>query len=332
VFVRWIRAMVVVLIAAALSLSAAAAGGASPLRALEIATGSVGGAFHLVGAAVARELESALRIPVTAAVTQGSAENVRLLDRGSVELAIIASNAIWPAWKGEHPYQERSYRNMRLVMYLYPNPTVFYALRSSGISKIRELKGRRVGVGTAPATWDHLTGAFLAAHGLDYSKDIRKVYGSFDALARQVGDGLLDAAIGTASGGILIPAIQELALQKPLNFLEWDEAAIKKLSTEYPYFFPATVPGRNLPGYAAGRDYATVDLGGPYLVARADLPVNVVYRITEVIYKRLKELSEQVSYLKGVAGDPRLLTSRLGDIPFHPGAERFWRDVGLWGR
>lgn len=43
--------------------------GGSPLRDLEMGTASIGGAFYVVGTAIARELEAALRIPVVASVT-----------------------------------------------------------------------------------------------------------------------------------------------------------------------------------------------------------------------------------------------------------------------
>lgn len=251
------------------------------------------------------------------------------MERGSIELGIIASNAVWPAWYGQRPY-DRAYRNMRLVAYLYPNPVVFFALRSSGIDRIAQLKGKRVGVGPGPSTWDHLTGPFLEAHEIDYNRDVRRVYASFEDLATQVGDGLLDASIGTASAGILIPAIEQLASQKTLNFLEWDAAAIEKLAREIPYFSPALVPGTNLPAYTR-QEYKTVDLGGPYLVARADLPDDLVYRIAEVLHTRLEAIAEGVSYLRAAAQRPALLVSRLGDVPFHPGAERYWRTRGLWG-
>lgn len=300
------------------------------LKKFEVGGGSVGGVYFIAANTFADLFQKKLgmNIPFTASASEGSAENVRLIDLGRMEAATIASNAMYPSWYGQKPY-EKQYRNGRIVMWVFPNPTVFFALAEKNITKIKDLKGKRVGVGAGPSTWDHLAGPFLEAHGIDYKKDIRRVYGSFEDLSNQVRDGLLDASIGNISAGVnLLPAISALATEKRLAFLDWDTQAVEGLSAKIPYFKKAIVKAAALPGRQT--DYLTVDLGAQLFVVRHDLPEELVYKITEVIHKNLTELVKTVKFFSYAVDNPKFMTQKLGEVEFHPGSLRYWKEVGLW--
>src|SRR5690606_6083582 len=99
-------------------------------------------------------LERELGVPALAVPTAGSSENLRLIDRGRMHFAIGAANNLHPAWYGEGTYSEQEYRSFRILFYIAPNAVTFAALRSSGLNTVRDLVGKRVGVGTDPTTWD----------------------------------------------------------------------------------------------------------------------------------------------------------------------------------
>ena len=300
------------------------------LRKFEVGGGSVGAIYHVCASAFADLLQRKLgmKIPFSASVTEGSGENVRLIEKDSVEAATIASSALYLSWKGQKPY-EKPYRGARIVMRVFPNPTVFFALADRGLTKVSDLKGKRIGVGAGPTTWDVLTGPFIEAHGIDYKKDIKRVYASFEDLCNQVRDGLLDASIGNVSGGIaLLPAISALAFERKLVFLEWDPKAIESVPAQIPYFNKVVVPAASLPGRQT--DYVTLDLGSMQFVVRDDLPEELVYRMTKVIHENLSELSNSVSVFKYIVSNPKFMTGRLSDVEFHPGSVRYWKEKGLW--
>ena len=300
------------------------------LKKFEIGGGSMGGAYYVTANAFADLFRRKLGmdIPFTASATEGSAENVRLLDGRRIEGGKIAASALFLAWNGQKPY-EKKYRNLRMVMRVFPNPTVFFALEGRNITRISDLKGKRVGCGVGRATWDVLTKPFLEAHGIDYEKDIKRVYGSFEDLCNQVRDGLLDTAIGNVSGGMnLLPAIAALAAQKKLVFLEWDPKAIDRLSAEIPYHNKVVVKAAALPGRQS--DYATVDIGSKQFVLRDDIPEELAYRITKVIHENLGELADTVKIFEYIKQNPTFMTQRLGDVEFHSGSVRYWKEAGLW--
>lgn len=297
-------------------------------RSLEILTSSVGGAYYVIGGTFAKQLQSDLRMPITAAPSSGAAENLRMMDNGSVGASLLPLNGLWPAWQGMEPY-EKAYKDVRLVMYVNPVYAFFYALQSSGLTQVGDLKGSRVGVGTGAPVWGHISGPLLEAGGLNYETDITKVYGGLGDLGRMVGDGLLPASIGLSSAGAPYPVVQQLAAEKNLSYLEWNVEALDTLADAVPYFNRGQIPGSSLGGYS-GEVFETVDIGGPYLTVRADLDDEFVYRMTRSLHQALPQMAADVAFLRWLSENEAAAALPAGDIPFHPGAERYWREVNLW--
>lgn len=312
------------------ALPAGAQAPAPQIKKFEIGSGAMGGVYYVSGNAIANVLQKklGLKIPITASATEGSAENIALLDQNRIQAGTVASNALYTAWQGLKPYKKK-HTELRLLMQVFPNPTVFVALASKNITKLSELKGKRIGAGSGPSTWDILTGPFLETHGINYKADVKKVYGSWEDLANQVGDGLLDASIGNVSGGTsLMPAFYALATEKKVNYLEWDPKATEALSAKYPYFKKITVSASALPGRTA--DYTTLDIGSQTLVVRADMPEELAYEVTKTIHQNLRDLVGTAKFFKYASDHPKFMTSSLGEIKFHPGAVRYWKEAGLW--
>lgn len=308
----------------------ASATAAEQLRKFEIGGGSIGGTYYISAAAFADLLSKKLgmAIPFTASATKGSGENIGLLDADRIEAATVSANGLYTAWNGLKPYKKQ-YRNMRVVMRVFPNPAVFFALKDSGITRISELKGKRVGCGSGPVTWEPVTRPILEAHGIDYDKGVRKVFGGFSDLCNQVRDKLLDASIGNVSAGsTLMPAISALAAEKELVFLEWDPKVLDTLPEELPYYTRMIVKAAVLPGRKA--DYATLCNGSQQIVVRDDLPDELVYRITKTIHENLSDLAKANQLFQYAVDHPAFMASKLSTIEFHPGSVRYWKEVGLW--
>ena len=114
-------------------------GGADTRRPLVLATGPEEGAYHALGGALARLIEKeALAPSVTVRATEGSRENVDLLARGEVDLAILQSDT-----RGE--------TSARLITGLFDE--ALHVLVATGVadqvSRIGDLSGRRVSLGAA---------------------------------------------------------------------------------------------------------------------------------------------------------------------------------------
>lgn len=314
------------------ALAAAAPASAELPRNLEMGTGTIGGAFHVWGAALARLLTKELGIPVVDVPTAGSAENIRLLDRGRLRLAGTSANSSYPAFRKLPPFAEKEYKAAGPIMNLYPHHSIFVALADRGIKRIADLRGKRVGLGVSEVHWGNLfTKPILRAHGLDPEKDLRAVYGSLGDLHTQVGDGILDATTSVVPGGRTpIPALTALMTTKKVEFVRMDPQALDRLEKEVPYMPRLTIPKGVLPGWDV--DFPTADNGGAQVFVRYDLPQELVYRITKIIHQNLPKLAETVGFFKYPRDHSDFLVKDLAGAPFHPGAVRYWKEVGLWPR
>ncbi|MCC5949141.1 MAG: TAXI family TRAP transporter solute-binding subunit [Nitriliruptoraceae bacterium] len=295
---------------------------------LEIVTAPTGSIFFPLGSAIAQQLEAGLDIPVTAAPSAGSGENVVLLSGGDAEIGIIASNALVPAYEGMTPYDE-PYEELRPLAHLFPNALVVFALESSGFETIADLEGARVGVGLEARTWDHFIGPLFASQGMVYGENITPVYAGFEDMANQVRDGQLDAAIGTGGSDSPSPAITALASEVGVTYLEWDQDGVQSVADEIGFVNVfADYPGDVLEGYG-GDTYFTADIGGPYLAATTAMSDDTAYEVTRIFHEQLETMANDVAVVRWIldAGLENLVQP-LGDLPFHPGAVRYWQEVG----
>ena len=295
---------------------------------LEVVTAPTGSIFFPLGSAVAAQLERELDIPATAAPSAGSGENVVLLSGGDAELGIVASNALFPAFEGSTPYDQQ-YQELRPLAHLFPNALIVFALESSGIETVADLEGARVGVGLEARTWDHFIAPLFESQGLVYGENMTAVYAGFEDMANQVRDGQLDAAIGTGGSDSPSPAITALASEVPVTYLEWDQAGIEAVADELPYINVfEDYPGEVLTGYD-GDTFFTADIGGPYLTATTAMSEDTAYEVTRIFHENLDAMAEDVAVIRWIAeAGVENLVQPLGELPFHDGAVRYWREIG----
>ncbi len=290
---------------------------------LEIGGASIGGAFYVVAGGVAKLLEEKMKIPVTAAVTEGSRENVRLIDRKQIFMGVIASNNSYPAYHGVLTFKKK--HPLALVMGLYPNAFTLHTLPGSPVNSFADLKGKRVGVGTG-RTWDAFMVPLMKAHGLTYKKDFKPVYAGMSDLYTQLGDGNIVAMPTMVSGLSPIPAALRLHAEKGARYLPPEPQAVDKMVKQFPYMTRQTIPA-STPTFEKAVE--TFDIGGPLLTVRADADEELVYRVIKMIHENLDKLAEDVRYFKYAQINPAVLTTQIG-VPYHPGAVRYWKEAGLW--
>ena len=107
---------------------------------LEVGGASIGGAFYVVAGGVAKLLEQTMKIPVTAAVTEGSRENVRLIDRKQIFMGVIASNNSYPAYHGTMTFKKK--HPLALVMGLYPNAFSLHSMPKTPHQVVQRAQGK----------------------------------------------------------------------------------------------------------------------------------------------------------------------------------------------
>ena len=290
---------------------------------ISVGTAPVGGAFYTVGSAISEvvnEHRGDLPWRVSAESTGGSMENIRLLSQGKLQLAMSNASITYFAVRGAEGWEQP--HDVRSVMTLFPNVAMFVTAADSPIETVADLKGKRVFLGPEGAGFEYFVEPILQAHGLSIS-DLEARYGSQQSAVDLLGDGAIDAAM--VGGGIPNPAITQMAQAQPIRMIPYDDEAKTRLTEEYEFFGPATVPGGTYAGIED--DYQGLNVGSAHLIAHADVDEQLIYDFTRLTYEQRAGIAERHRAAASIT--PENVVRPVG-TEFHPGAIRYYREIGIW--
>jgi TRAP transporter TAXI family solute receptor len=292
-------------------------------RFLSVGTAPPGGAFFVVGGALAEVLNAASQETgwqVTAEATKGTQENIRRLARGELDLALANAAITYFAVRGTEGWEQA--HAVRSVITLAPNVAFFVAPRDGAVQSLADLRGKRVVMGPSGAGFEYFLRPILAAHGLTYD-DFTPLNGTQTQAVDLLGDGAAAAAF--LGGAIPTSSITQAATSQDVLFVPFDPEARQGLIAEFPFFATATVPADTYPGQS--EPFAGLDVGSMHLIAAASADDELVYQVTRILYERRDQVIER--HPAGRAINPTNAVRDTG-TPFHPGAERYYREIGIW--
>ncbi len=295
--------------------------GGQEVRFLSMGTAPPGGAFFVVGGAIARVFnENTSGFSMTAEATSGSQENIRRLTSGELDFALSNSAITYFAVRGTEGW-DKAYP-MRAVMTLAPNVAMFVAAADSAVESIPDLAGRRVSVGPAGAGFEYFIRPLLAAHGVTYDD-----FSPVNATQAGAVDLLTDGAVVAAFLGGAVPtaSITQAAAVLDIRLVAYGPEAMQQLITEYVFFNPATIPAATYRGIDT--DYKGLDVGSMHLITSADVNEEIVYEAIKALYENREAVVSQ--HPAGRAINASNVVRDTG-TEFHPGAVRFYREIGIW--
>jgi TRAP transporter TAXI family solute receptor len=279
-------------------------------------TASVGGTFHSAGLATAQCLNKFLpEVNVTAEITAGTIENLRLLDDRKIQLAVVTPQVSYQALTGEPPWKKKI--EFSILMRLIPNSNSYAVLSGSGIKKISDLKAKRVNVGPAGGGLEPNAKAILEAYGLTY-KDLTPLFLGIGAGAEGLKDKKVDAAITT------IPILHELQATTKIDILFMEEMVIDAMIAKHPYYGKQRIRGNTFKDVP--QDVIVPDFG-MQLAVRQDADPELVYKLTKTLVENVKFLGETYAPMKMIT--PEWAASKLAN-PFHPGAIKYYKERKVW--
>ncbi|MHC4772670.1 MAG: TAXI family TRAP transporter solute-binding subunit [Planctomycetota bacterium] len=290
---------------------------------LSVATAPPGGAFFVVGSAIAEVVGKHTANQgwnVSAEATKGTMENLHRLDKGEVEFALANAAITYFAVRGEGKWQKQF--PVQTVMTLAPNIAFFITPKSSGIKAIADLKGKRVVVGPAGAGFDHFIEPILAAHGLSYT-DIRTLHDTQAGAVALLADRSADAAF--LGGAVPTASITQACAAQDIHFITYEEQAVQKLITQYSFFDKKTIPPNTYKGQTEPFD--SLNVGNMILVTSTNTDEKTVYLFTKTLYEQSEEVVEK--HPAGKAINENNSAQNTG-TPFHPGAIRYFQEQGIW--
>ena len=292
----------------------------SPPRFLSIATGGTGGVYYPYGGGLAKVLNDSLPgIRASAEVTAASVDNLKLIRDGKADIAFALADTVADAVGGRGAFEGSPAPAMGLAV-LYANYTHLVTLASSGITSVDGLRGKTVSTGAPGSGTEVIAFRVLRAAGLAPDADVTRQGLGASESAGALKDGKIDAFFW--SGGLPTAAVQDLAHSPgiALRMIPTGHLLPALQRDHGPLYFPLEVPADAYPGIGAPVPVVGV---ANLLVVHRDMPEQLAYDITRVLFEKQAELA-------GIHPEARKLSldtaTRGSPVDFHPGAARFYRE------
>jgi uncharacterized protein len=290
---------------------------------LFIGTAGKGGVFYPLGTAMAGVISRyGSDLEAVAPETNGTAENMKLLQEGKIELALAQADMAWAAAQGRLNGLPRkvAVRNLLGTQAKYLHVVT---RADSDIKSVDDLKGKRVSTGLAASETDFKALRVLEAHGITpYNLAIREQLDLAEAV-QALEEGTLDAfALDAAFPDPLVFALAA-RLGGRIRLIPTGSAVAKITERHGPFYFVESIPKGTYPGVDADVPAAA---GETLFVAHEVMAESLAYEITKVLLERTRELASanvvarEITPATAVRGSP---------VPFHPGALRYYREAGI---
>ncbi len=258
----------------------------------------------------------------SAVSSRGSVDNVNAIISGLRNSGFAQSDVAYWAYTGTGTMDGKEpAKDLRTIAALFQEHIHLVALKKSNINSVKDLKGKRVSL-DEPGSGTYVDAKLiLESNGLstnDVKAEALKGKAATDALR----NGKVDAIFVVA--GFPTGAIVELASAVDIKLVPIDGAGAKALTSKYGFFSESPIPSGTYEGVDAVN---TVAVGAQWFTSAKE-DTNLIYKITKALWNKESRKLMDVGHAKGKTITPDTALSGVG-VPLHPGAEKFYKEVGL---
>ena len=288
---------------------------------LKLASAATSGVFFAEGTALENLCSHIDGLTVYNQATNGSGENLTLIKDGSVDIALCHNTTALPAYNGTGNYEGKANKDFVAVGFIWYNLLHVIADTNAGIDSVADVKGKTFSVGTTGSAVELCAMNLLDVYGLTFDDiNVQRLATAdeIDQMKNHMLNGFLHpTSLGDAN-------VMDIMSTGNAKIVPLDEEGVKKLCEKYNMFASATIPANTYPNQPA--DISTA-AAAAILIASPNADEEGIYRLTKALYENNAEL---VSYHNSFANTLiKNALDGLGNIPLHPGAERYYKEVGL---
>jgi hypothetical protein len=298
--------------------------GAAVAQNLSIATGGTGGVYYPMGGGMAAVLSQAVPgMQATAEVTGGSVDNLKLIASGKPYIGFSMADAAQDALKGEDKFKGTKVP-LKTLMVLYPNRMHVVTIEGTGISKMSDLKGKRVSTGSPGSATEVMAFRVIEAAGLDKDKDLKRERLGVAESVNAMKDRKIDAFFWV--GGLPTAAVTDLANTPGTTLKMVDHAeVVAKMNEKYgKLYVEDTIPKSVYKGMQTDNKQATV---WNILVAHETMDEKTAYDVVKTIFEKRSDLVAVHKEAENFKLENQKVTAT--PVPYHPGAVKFFAEKGV---
>ena len=303
-----------------------------------IGTGGAGGTYFPIGGTIANGISSPpgaracdqggqCGVPGLIAIAQSTTASVfnnAAVENGELEAGLAAADVTRSMYLGEGKFEGKPHPKLRVVANLFPEDLHLVLPKGASINDLGDLAEKRVGIAQAGSGTQVAVLQMLEAWGVTRDNMSEAELNNSQS-AERLADGQLDGYFYAA--GWPVSAMVQLASTKGMELHSFSDEDMAKINEIIPAYIPSMIPG----GVYDGIDY---DVKTPAVSAllnvSSDLSEELVYGITKALWNDNTRKLLDNGHAKGkqITLDTALDGILALGVPLHPGAEKFYREVG----
>jgi TRAP transporter TAXI family solute receptor len=309
---------------------AAGAGMSSSANAAEfitIGTGGVTGVYYPTGSAICRLVNKGRKahgVRCSAESTGGSVYNINTIRAGELDMGVAQSDWQFHAYNGsgkESFKKAGPFKELRAVFSVHAEPVSIVARKDSGIKTVNDLAGKRVNIGNPGSGTEATWGVMWGAMGKKNS-DLKL---TAQMKSAETPSALCDNKIDAFFWLVGNPAAlnKEAATTCDVTFAVVDNAAIKKLIADKPFYRSATIPGGMYRGNPD--DIKTFGVGATF-VSSTKASNKTVYEVVKAVFGNFKQFRKMHPAF-GNLKESEMIKDALS-APLPGGAATYYKERG----
>lgn len=287
---------------------------------LAMATTSAASSHYAYAVAATQAIHKANSgIDVTVIETGGARDNLRRLQRNQADLGIVTTNVAYDVVNGEGDFEGKAYNGQMLWIYGATIQNVIVR-EDSGITSLEDLAGTKFNPGIAGSGTEAAANAVFETLGIEADW----VRGSTGDVVDQIKDNRVVGYVKSGAGRKLDSSTTSIAALTPIRVLSLNDSQAANIKENLGNLSVVEVgddeAGQGIPGYRTWA-YATG------IMARPELDEEQAYQMTKAV---VEDNQLQAGAFAGLQGsDIPQLTMDLAVTPLHPGAIRYYEEIGL---
>ena len=337
------KKLITILMTAIMALGVVAMAGCGGKKTnITIYTGSTGGTYYAFTNGLQTQLSKKTDYNFTVVGdTGGSVANLKAMQSGDCKMAIVQNDTMVNAYNGftNNFAQTGAIKNFSVIGQVYPE-VIQIVTDDPSIKTLADLKGSKksVSIGDVGSGVEANAVALLKKYGVDITFDEgSKKYTSTDITiqnlsvaksAEAMKDNKLSVFFFTS--GAPATSITEIALAKSVYMLGLSEQVMaefiaeNKIDNKYDVYSVQPITNAQYSFIPANAPVYTIGVSATYIIANS-LSEEIVYNITKAIWESKGSIGHSVESTMNT--DYAFVT--IGNVPVHPGAAKYYREIGL---
>ena len=293
---------------------------------ITIGTGGSTGVYYPAGNAIAKVINRKTKvygIRATVEATGGSVFNVNAVMSGDLEFGVAQSDRQYQALQGLAEWKTKGkQKGLCAVFSIHPETVTLIAAQDADINEMADLKGKRVNIGNLGSGQRQNALDALQTAGIDPETDIKAEHVKAPEAPVLLQDGRIDAFFYTV--GHPNEAIKAATSGgRRVKFIPIP--AVGALLKKFPYYTKSAVPIKHYPDALNKTDVESFGVKAT-LVTSDKTPPAIVYAITKEIFENLEWFKKMHPAFAGLTKKGMLEGL---SAPIHPGALKYYKEVGL---